>query len=87
MRHVSKAKQKEQLLEMLHHKTGIELDKLTDDASLHKDLSIDSLDLMEILLETEKYFNIKIEDDDAERLETIGDVCSLVLNGGSIHQH
>ncbi len=83
----SKAKQKEQLLELLHHKTGIELDQLTDNASIHKDLSIDSLDLTEILLETEKVFNIKIEDEDAERLETIGDICSLVLNGGSVHQH
>ena len=83
----SEAKQKEQLLEMLHHKTGIELDRLTDNATLHKDLSIDSLDLMEVLLEVEKAFHIKIEDEDAEKLETIADICSLVLNGGSIHQH
>ena len=87
MKRASIAMQKEQLLEILHHKTGIEQAKLIDSASLHKDLSIDSLDLMEILLEAEKAFNIKIEDEDAERLETIGDICSLVLNGGSVHQN
>ena len=85
--HKSRVKQKENLLEFLHQKTGIELERLTDNASLNKDLSIDSLDLMEILLETEKAFQIKIEDEDAEKLETIGDICSLVLNGVSVHQH
>ena len=71
---------KEKVLQLFHDKTGIELDRLDEDATLRKDLSIDSLDLMEILLEAEKIFKIKIEDEEAEQFETISDVCMLIIS-------
>ena len=64
---------------LLHEKTGLDLADLVDDASLHNDLSIDSLDIIEIIHELEKTFRIKIDDDDAEKIVTVGDLCSLVL--------
>jgi acyl carrier protein len=69
---------REKVVELIHEKTGIENDRLTDEATLRNELAIDSLDLMDILLELEKVYNIKIEDEDAERLTTVGDICSLI---------
>ncbi len=37
------------------------------------DLGVDSLDMVELLIELEKVFNISISDEDAERIATIGD--------------
>ena len=68
---------------LLHEKTGIDLGKLDDNASLHYDLAIDSLDIMEVMHELEKSFSIKIEDEDAERIVTVGDLCGFVLKAAA----
>jgi len=64
--------------DLLHTKTGIDLAQLTDNSSLFNDLSIDSLDIVEVMQELENKFNIKIEDEDAERVTTVGDLSNLV---------
>jgi acyl carrier protein len=46
---------------------------LTDDASFIEDLGADSLDIVELVMEFEKEFNIDIPDEDAEKLRTVGD--------------
>lgn len=43
-----------------------------------KDLGFDSLDSIELLMETEKEFNIQIKDEDWENVETIQDVINLI---------
>lgn len=37
------------------------------------DLGVDSLDMVELLIEFEKVFNVSISDEDSERIVTIGD--------------
>ena len=69
---------KEKVIALINEKTGIEADRLTDNATLRNELAIDSLDLMDILLEVEKIYSIKIEDEDAEKLTTVEDICSLI---------
>ena len=50
-----------------------EREKLTDEASFIEDLGADSLDIVELVMEFEKEFNIDIPDEDAEKLRTVGD--------------
>jgi acyl carrier protein len=45
---------------------------LTDETSFTKDLQVDSLDQYELIIEVEKVFNIKIPDEKAEKITTIG---------------
>lgn len=45
---------------------------LTDKTSFSDDLQVDSLDMIEILIEMEKTFHVSIPDEDAERLTTVG---------------
>ena len=58
---------------ILIEKLGIHESEITPDASFVKDLGIDSLDYAELVMEFEQTFNIKISDDDAEKLQTIGE--------------
>jgi acyl carrier protein len=46
---------------------------LTNEASFIEDLGADSLDIVELVMEFEKEFNIDIPDEDAEKLRTVGD--------------
>lgn len=44
------------------------------------DLGFDSLDSIELLMETEKEFNIHIKDEDWGKVETIQDVINIIPN-------
>ncbi len=57
---------------ILTDKLGIPDSEITPDASFVKDLGIDSLDYAELVMEFEQTFDIKIPDDDAEKMQTIG---------------
>ena len=58
--------------EILVEKLGIAQSEITPDANFVKDLGIDSLDYAEIVMEFEQTFDIRIPDDDAEKLQTFG---------------
>lgn len=63
---------------ILIEKLGIPESEITPDASFVKDLGIDSLDYAELVMEFEQVFNIKIPDDDAEKMQTIGNAVSYI---------
>ena len=60
-----------QVKEILADKFGVTIDSLDNSTSFKDDLGIDSLDMMEALMEIERQFNITISDEDAEKLETV----------------
>ena len=59
--------------DIIEKELGVEREKLTDGASFIDDLGADSLDIVELVMEFEKEFNIYIPDEDAEKLKTVGD--------------
>jgi acyl carrier protein len=59
-------------------KLGVEEEALTDNASFASDLGLDSLDVLETLMAMEKAFSIKITDEDAEKLTTVGSVINYI---------
>jgi acyl carrier protein len=63
---------------ILIEKLGIPESEITPDASFVKDLGIDSLDYAELVMEFEQVFDIKIPDDDAEKMQTIGDAVNYI---------
>ena len=46
--------------------------------NLSSDLSLDSLDKIEIIMEIEEVFNLEIPDDEAEKCYNVGDAINLV---------
>lgn len=59
-------------------KLGIAESEITPDANFVKDLGIDSLDYAEIVMEFEQTFDIRIPDDDAEKLQTFGEAVKYI---------
>ena len=53
-------------------------DLITTEAKLGKDLALDSLDAMELIMELENAFNITIPDEEAESIETFGDLVRCI---------
>ena len=52
--------------DIIEKELGVEREKLTPEASFIEDLGADSLDIVELVMEFEKEFNIDIPDEDAE---------------------
>ena len=48
------------------------------DTNLMKDLSADSLDAVEIIMDIEDEYGIEIPDEEAEKMQTVGDLVSYV---------
>jgi len=63
---------------ILTDKLSIPSSEITPDASFVKDLGIDSLDYAELVMEFEQAFDIKIPDDDAEKMQTIGQAVAYI---------
>jgi acyl carrier protein len=51
-------------------------------ASLVEDLNADSLDLVEYIMSIEEQFNIKVSDEDAESLTTVGETQAYLMDKG-----
>ncbi|MCS7007427.1 MAG: acyl carrier protein [Gaiellaceae bacterium] len=69
----------EQLKSELSEKLGIDESEITEDASFEEDLGADSLDLVEVVMDLEDQFGIKIPDEDARKLTTVGKAIDYVL--------
>ncbi len=57
---------------LLVNKFGIHPNQIRPEANFTKDLGADMLDMVELMLEFENEFNIAIPDNEAEKLNTIG---------------
>ena len=57
---------------------GVSLEEVTPQASFIEDLGADSLDIVELIMELEEEFNLVIPDEQAEKIQTFGDVVSYI---------
>jgi acyl carrier protein len=72
----------ERVKEVLTEQLGVDESEVTEGASFQEDLDADSLDLVELIMELEVQFGIKISDDDAQKIQTVGQAVDYV----STHQ-
>jgi acyl carrier protein len=64
----------ERVKTIIREKLGVEGSALVDSATFSTDLGLDSLDVLETFMALEKEFDLKISDEDAEKLTTVGSV-------------
>ncbi|MGM9828081.1 MAG: acyl carrier protein [Muribaculaceae bacterium] len=59
-------------------KLGVDEGQVTETAAFTTDLGADSLDTVDLIMEFEKEFDIKIPDDQAEKIQTVGDAIAYI---------
>ncbi len=59
-------------------KLGVEENQVTGEASFSNDLGADSLDTAELVMEFEKEFDIKVADDEWEKVDTFDEAVALI---------
>lgn len=57
---------------------SVEDDKITNEAVFTTDLGADSLDTVELIMAFEKEFGINIPDEEAEKIQTVGDAITYI---------
>lgn len=69
---------REQVIDIIVNKLGVERESVVDSASFTNDLGADSLDTVELIMEFEREFEINIPDNQAEKISTVGEAISFV---------
>jgi acyl carrier protein len=71
-------KVQEKVIEIVCDQLGVSKDKVTPETSFINDLGADSLDTVELVMEFEEEFDINIPDEDAEKIQTVGDAIKYI---------
>ena len=57
---------------------GVNPEQVTPQAKFIEDLGADSLDTVELVMAFEEEFNVEVPDEEAEKLQTVGDVIKYI---------
>ncbi len=66
--------------EILSNQLGMEIDTITPHKHIINDLGADSLDIVEVIVDVETAFHIKIEDQEYQEADTVQKIINLVNN-------
>ena len=64
--------------EIIVEQLGVNADQVTPEAKFIEDLGADSLDTVELVMALEEEFGTEIPDEQAEKLQSVGDVIKYV---------
>lgn len=64
--------------EIIVEQLGVNADQVTTEAKFVEDLGADSLDTVELVMAFEEEFEIEVPDEDAEKLQSVGDVITYI---------
>ena len=68
----------EMVKKIVAEQLGVDEGDVTITASFVDDLGADSLDLVELIMAMEEKFDVKIEDDEAEKIKTVKDAIDFI---------
>jgi len=64
--------------EIIVEQLGVNVDQVTSEAKFIEDLGADSLDTVELVMALEEEFGQEIPDEEAEKLQSVGDVVKYI---------
>ncbi len=68
----------EKITEIIVEQLGVKPEEVTPEASFVDDLGADSLDTVELVMALEEEFGIEIPDEEAEKIQTVGDAIKYI---------
>ena len=68
----------ERVKQIISKKVKIDLDKINETSSFLEDMNLDSLAIVEVIMELEDEFDQEIPDSDAEKILTVGDAIEYI---------
>ncbi|MDD5217335.1 MAG: acyl carrier protein [Candidatus Omnitrophica bacterium] len=68
----------DKITEIIVEQLGVKPEEVTPEASFVDDLGADSLDTVELVMALEEEFGIEIPDEDAEKIQTVGDAIRYI---------
>ena len=68
----------EKVKQIIVDRLGVDESEVTLEASFTNDLGADSLDTVELIMEFEKEFDTSIPDEEAEKIQTVGDAVTYI---------
>ncbi|MCE0499716.1 MAG: acyl carrier protein [Methylacidiphilales bacterium] len=73
----------EKVKDIIVEQLGVNPEQVTPQAKFIEDLGADSLDTVELVMAFEEEFNVEVPDEEAEKLQTVGDVIKYIEDKGS----
>ncbi len=73
----------EQVKEVIVRELAVPESQVTENASFDGDLKADSLDVVELVMALEDEFDLEIPEEDAEKIQTVGDTVRYLEEHGA----
>ena len=71
------------VIEIVSEQMGKDASEITRETSFVNDLNADSLDTVELVMEFEDQFELSIPDEDAEKIQTVGQAIDYITEHGA----
>ncbi|MCU1676768.1 MAG: acpP1 [Frankiales bacterium] len=71
------------LAEIINEVAGVPADQVAADKTFTDDLDIDSLSMVEVVVQAEERFGVKIPDEEVKNLKTVGDAVNFIKAGAA----
>ncbi len=68
----------EKVKNIISKQMGVDIEKISPESSFVNDLGADSLDTVELVMEFEDAFELNIPDEDAEKIQTVGNAIDYI---------
>jgi acyl carrier protein len=73
----------EKVIEIVAEQMGVDKSEITRETSFVNDLNADSLDTVELVMEFEDQFELSIPDEEAEKIQTVGQAIDYIKANSS----
>jgi len=72
------ASTQDKVVDIVAEQLGVDKDKITRESNFINDLGADSLDLVEMVMEFESQFGIRIPEDQTDKIQTVGEAIEAI---------